>query len=94
MRGCRFKLNKYTIMTKPTEKEVLEAIRSALNIEEEKITRDTKAGDIAEWDSLGHLTVLVELDKLYEGKIGGIKDLASVDSVGRIIEILKEHSLL
>ncbi len=81
-------------MSAISEKEVLGSIQEALNIEGKKIILDSSVEDVPEWDSLGHLSVLTALDKLFEGKIAGIKELASADSVKKIIQILHSNSLI
>jgi len=53
-----------------------------------------KVGEIEEWDSLGHLEVLIKIDKETKGKATKIKNLSSADSVEKIFEILKKNKLL
>jgi acyl carrier protein len=78
-------------MAKITESEILEVINNALKLKSKSISLDSSMQNIKEWDSLGHLGILVDLDKFYDGKIGGIKDLVNADSVGKILIILKSN---
>ncbi len=66
----------------------------SLNMPEGSITLESSSENTDEWDSLGHLSVLQELDKLFEGKIAGIEEMASADSVAKILPLLQKHSLI
>ncbi len=81
-------------MSEITEKEILDIMQNALKLKEKSLTIDSSMSNVEEWDSLGHLSILVALDKFFNGKIAGVKDLVSADSVNKIINILKENSLL
>ena len=76
------------------EKEVLEIIREALEIKEGDVTVDSSMEDLEEWDSIGHLSILANLDNLLDGKAADIQDLATADSVRKILQSLKENSLI
>jgi len=81
-------------MEKISEKGILKIIQNVLELEETNLTIDSSAKDIEEWDSLGHLGILVALDELFDGKIGDIDEMATADSVRKILEILKGNSLI
>ncbi len=81
-------------MAKVVEKDILNIIQSALNLKNKNITINSSVNDVAEWDSLGHLSVLTALDKFFEGKVGRIKEIAAADSVKKIIQILKDNQLM
>lgn len=81
-------------MAKISEKEVLNAIQKALNIDEKLITLESLALDVNEWDSLGQLGILNALDELFAGRIASIKEMANADSVRKILQILKNNSLI
>lgn len=81
-------------MDKITEKEVLEVIQKALNLNGKLTTIESLAKDTEEWDSLDHLNILVSLDKVLDGKIASIKELATAGSVRKIIDILNDNSLI
>ena len=87
-------IKKETILTKVTENDILKVIAKALGVDESNVTTSTSINDLEEWDSLGHLSILSALDNFFEGKIGSIKELAVVDSVVKIIQILEDNSLL
>ena len=77
-----------------SEKAVLKVIEKALNLNEGSLSLDGSMQDIEQWDSLGHIGILVALDKYFDGKVGNIKEMANADSVRSIINILKNNSLM
>ncbi len=77
-----------------TETEILEIIAKALNVDANGLTVDSSSDNVDEWDSLGHLGVLVALDKTFDGKLAGIAEMATADSVNKIIQILKNNSFI
>lgn len=81
-------------MAKISEKEVLETIQNALDLKGECITVDSSMNNVEEWDSLGHVTILVALDCVFNGKVGSIREMATANSVQGIIQILKDNSLI
>ena len=79
-------------MAKVSEEKVIEVIKNALN--QKCLTIDSSSNDVEEWDSLGHLDILVGLDKLFDGKLASIKNMATANSVRVILKILKDNSLI
>ena len=47
-----------------TQQEVVCLIADALRIDPDQLTPDTVANDIEEWDSIGSLAILAEMDRL------------------------------
>ena len=78
----------------PNTSDITSAIEKALNQKHGTVKESTQAKDIPDWDSLGQLSVLVALDKIFSGKIAGLTEMAEADSVPKIISILKKNSLL
>ena len=76
------------------ERTILETIQKALDAPLGSITIESSSENTESWDSLGHLSILVALDKIYEGKISEINELADADSLAKIISILRNHSLI
>ncbi len=76
------------------EKQVLTTIEKALGLPEGKLNGLTQSSEIAEWDSLGHLSILAALDREFNGKVASIRELASAASVPQILNQLKQHGLL
>ena len=77
-----------------TEEKLLESIQVALGVPEGSITLESSSENTDLWDSLGQLSILQELDKLFEGKIAAIEEMASADSVTTIKSLLQMHSLI
>ena len=50
-------------------------------------------GDFEDWDSLGHLKILSEIDKITKGKASLIGNLAQQNSVSNIYKVLKKNKL-
>jgi acyl carrier protein len=74
--------------------QVIEIIKTALQVEDEIITVDSSQENVEDWDSMAHLSILAELDKTLDGKAGDIVELAEAISVKLIIETLRENSLI
>ena len=79
-------------MNKFTEEEVLKIIEEALKLEKGVININSKPNNVSEWDSLGHLNILMSLDKRLDGKASGLSELAKAMSVKKIISVLKNNN--
>ena len=77
-----------------TEDNVLEAISQVLELESGELQKTSAIGDFDSWDSLGHLDILSTLDNLFNGQLGGVTEMASADSVDKIIDALRANSLI
>lgn len=75
-------------------KSVEEIIERALKLKPGSIKDEDSAKTISEWDSLGHLKVLTELDIEFDGKLAEIGALAEAKSVKEIKEILRAKGML
>jgi len=75
-------------------KDVFSCISKGLNIPIKKIKINSSDKDFEEWDSLGHLNILLSLDKILKGKVITIKTIAEAYSVKKILTILKKNKLL
>lgn len=76
------------------KKQVITCISKALKIPSNKISINSSDKDFEKWDSLGHLEILMNLDKTLKGKAINIQDLAQADSVKKIFSVLKKNKLL
>lgn len=83
----------YIFTKMATEKEVIEAIKKALEIDRE-ISISDNIDTIEEWDSLGHLSMLIAIDKLVGGRAGKIEELGKAESVNTIIDLLTKNKLI
>lgn len=81
-------------MSNISQSDVLARIEQALEMEQGFLTENMHAEEIESWDSLGQLNILVALDKLFDGKVANITDMAGADSMPKILNILKQHALM
>ena len=82
------------MMKKVTEDNVLEAITQVLELKNGELQKTSELGDFDSWDSLGHLDILSTLDQLFNGQLGSVNEMASADSVDKIIDALRANSLI
>lgn len=75
-------------------KSVEEIAESALGLKPGSINDEDGALTISEWDSLGHLKVLTELDIEFDGKLAEIDALADAKSIKEIKAILRTKGML
>lgn len=81
-------------MSKISQSEVIAVIEKALEMKPGLLGENTRAEEVEMWDSVGQLSILVALDKLFEGKIANINEMAEADSMPKILNILKCHELI
>jgi len=81
-------------MSNISQSDVLARIEQALEMKSGLLTENMLAEEVENWDSLGQLNILVALDTLFDGKVASITDMASADSMPKILSILKQHSLV
>ena len=72
---------------------VIKIIEKALSLEPEILNEDSDSENTEDWDSLGQLSILVALDKHFEGKISSISEMAEANSLQKILTTLKENSI-
>lgn len=77
-------------MTSPIQ----EVVADALRLPKEKVTDEASMETLSEWDSFGHLNILVALHKKFEGKTKEIPGLAKATSVKKLAELIREKGLL
>ena len=74
------------------EQEIFNVIAKALNIDASQINIETSSNDLEEWDSLGHLSLLMELDNNFDTVSEKAPQLASASTVKEIVDAVIEHS--
>ena len=67
---------------------LISVVVGALEITPEKITDETQSSDIEEWDSLGHISILVALDEVVPGVLESVPELASATSISELRRLL------
>lgn len=71
-----------------TEKEIIEMIAEAFSIDPSSLTAESSRDDIEEWDSMGMLMLMAELDERYEMVVE--EDvLAELERVADIIALIQ-----
>ena len=74
--------------------DVYKAISKILKTDEKKIINSKNLRDIDEWDSLNHLAILIQLDKMFGNKVSKISKMKDADSIIKIIKLLRENNLI
>ena len=68
--------------------QIQDIFREVLEIEDLLISKETKADDIDEWDSLNHIYLIVEIESVFKVKFT-TKQIQKWNNVGDMIEELK-----
>lgn len=70
------------------EKELKRVFSQTFNIPEEKISAETARLKLQEWDSLGHLRLIMETETVF-GVSFTMEEIPALDSFGKILESIK-----
>lgn len=71
--------------------DLITELAIALEVPAASLTESTCATDLEQWDSLGHISILVHLDRKFDNITESCPDLASAASVKEILMILNEQ---
>jgi len=71
----------------------MEIIEKALELKPGILKEDSDSERVEDWDSLGQLSILVALDKHFEGRISSLSEIADANSVSKILTVLKKNSI-
>ena len=77
-----------------SKEDVFEVIAKSLGVSLKKINEKVSSNNLSEWDSMSHLSILIQLDKKLSGKVQKIQELSEAYSVKKIIQILNKKKLL
>ena len=72
--------------------KVQQVISTTLKVPSNKITRETSENDLAAWDSLDHVNLMMSLEQTFDLFLE-VEDFPKLTSVPAILEYLKEHSV-
>jgi len=72
--------------------QLQEAIAATLKVSPSKITEQTRDEDLAAWDSLGHVNLMMTLEQTFDVTLD-VEDFAGLNSVPAILEYLKKHGI-
>ena len=81
-------------MSKITRLDVISLIEVSLGLSSGSLSENACAEEVEGWDSLGQLSILVALDKVFDGRIADLAEIATADSVQKILKILNENNLI
>lgn len=73
------------------EEKIKSVIAKVLEVDIDDIENDLAIGDIPEWDSLHHVTIIAELEKEFGVKFSQ-DDLADMEDVSDIISFIKDQA--
>tara|TARA_B100000795_G_C22793533_1_gene438179 strand:- start:415 stop:663 length:249 start_codon:yes stop_codon:yes gene_type:complete len=76
------------------KEDLINLIIKALNFPKKKYKNTTSLNSFEDWDSIGHLNIMLQLDQKLSGKAKNIKELADAHTVEKIEKILKKKKLL
>jgi acyl carrier protein len=74
-------------------KSLIKIFTKTLGVKNKKLTIHSSMKDIPEWDSMAHLTLLFEINKLTKGKASKIKDLSKCNKVSDFHKLLVKAKL-
>lgn len=75
------------------EKDILQLVKKSLKTRQ-KIDINSSSNNVEEWDSVGQLIILSNLDKKLKGATSNISSIATANSVKKIVSILKKNKLI
>ena len=76
------------------DNDLIKIIANALSISVDDVDEDSNSDNLAEWDSLGHLSILSSLDEQTIGKTSDIEGLSEMDSFKKLREILIKEGII
>ena len=71
------------------KEEIVKIIADILEVDVCDIEMDTAVGDLPEWDSMHHLQIIAELEKVYNIKFNA-SDLGELEDVSDLISLVEE----
>ena len=76
-----------------TTQELLAKLAETLSVEPERLSSNSRAGDIEEWDSMGTMSILLMLAREFKITVDA-NEADALQSVAGIIDVLRKHGLL
>jgi acyl carrier protein len=70
-----------------------EIFEELFDVDPQSVSVETKASDIPEWDSVGHLSLCGVLEEVFEIRFD-VGDFAEIDSVSAIISLIEAKKAL
>ena len=76
------------------KEDLINLIIKKINFPKKKYKNTSSLNSFEDWDSIGHLNIMLLLDQKLSGKAKNIKELADADTVEKIEKILRKKKLL
>ena len=73
------------------KERIFKVITIALEVKVEVLSEDTAIGDFPNWDSMGHLLIIGELEKEFDIKFDP-EDVMEFEDIGDMIGAIDEHT--
>jgi len=70
------------------QEKLIEALKTALEIEDREISLDDKFKEFEEWDSLSRLSLISELDENFEVQLEG-KEFETIETVADLLKAVE-----
>lgn len=71
---------------------ICQAFAGAFNTDPKTISLESEPGDIAGWDSMGHVQLVAELEKVFSVSLE-VDEVMEMEDVASIIRVLKAKGL-
>ena len=75
-----------------TFERVQDALATTLRVSTKDITETTRDEDLAAWDSLGHINVMMTLEQTFDIELD-VEEFSGLNSVPAIMEYLKRQGI-
>lgn len=72
---------------------LIKIVSTSLKLSKNKINDKSSVKNLEEWDSIGHLSILMALDKHFKGKLQNIDELSECDSIKKIHMVLLKNQI-
>lgn len=76
-------------MSDKNEDLIINIISASTGIDQLNLTTNSKASDFAKWDSLGHIKIMLAIEKNKKIKLN-VSTMSELDSIKKIIDYLKD----
>jgi|688.fasta_scaffold698083_2 acyl carrier protein len=75
------------------EDKIIKIFSEVLKLDKSKVSINTTAEQIEQWDSLGHLAFLSAIDEATSGEASKIENLGAQKSLKNILDLLNKNNL-
>ena len=72
---------------------IVDAVARVFKVDPEVVSADLRIGDVSEWDSLGQLSLIIEIESIFGTRFDG-EQLISLNSLAEIQRELTDRNLL